>query len=723
MKREKARLEELRSMSYADYLQTPEWLETQRAAIKRSGNHCQVCNAGNVSLSAYHKSLENVGCEVEDDLIVLCAGCYDLLYQKLTQGGDVPEGPGESGEEATYNFSLGKKAVVFGSSAAVTMGLPLLLHAPLPAEVFGFAAAVALAVNSPKLYAEVRDSLPQPIVELIDGMAERKRVREANGEWSTFDRLLGRHMRGSAPTSSQADNRREDAQTPEPRRQSGWDVEPGDDLPQPPSVKKGTFVFSSVLERFTPTLDRIYLATTMDGMELFCPAEHLCHVALAGSTDGGKSSIMRMLMAQLCKAGAQVLLLNPHYTRYDIKKQEDWTPFEPYLVYDPMECRKYEVIEHYLKYTAETLLPRRLDKYANSQPTGKPYFIVMDELPSIIKRIPKAVGWLGELLREGRKVGIFLISASQDFLVKTVAPDGSGGAVRDCYRTAYYVGGDATTAKTLLDMAARDIPEDQLGQGHVMLRCARSPEAKKALEARVPYGDNAALYRLLGPSTYKPTRGETQTPSVELAPAPVIAQREAAVPEQVVQAASGGRSQTREVSRQSEGAASLRHPASGLPRILRAAYDAYVPGMSYRELGAELGYTDREAREIFLELRRRGLLHVQTEAFEPVDDRATAMTQETVVPARSSSARSLYSIPGNASAQVGRMEDLKPRSIDPADLAKAFALWQAGNSSVRKLEAAAKSAGYGWSNGRVRDLIDAMKKNGLIPQGNEEVVL
>ncbi len=87
-----------------------------------------------------------------------------------------------------------------------------------------------------------------------------------------------------------------------------------------------------------------------------------------GATDGGKSSIMRLLMAQLCKASAQVLLLNPHFTRYDIKKNEDWTPFEPYLLYDPMECRKYEVIEHYLRYTAETLLPNRLDKYANSPP-------------------------------------------------------------------------------------------------------------------------------------------------------------------------------------------------------------------------------------------------------------------------------------------------------------------------------------------------------------------
>lgn len=53
----------------------------------------------------------------------------------------------------------------------------------------------------------------------------------------------------------------------------------------------------------------------------------------------------------------------------------------------------------------------------------------------------------------------------------------------------------------------------------------------------------------------------------------------------------------------------LKHSATRLPRILQSALDAYTPNMTYRDLGAALGYSDGEAREIWQELRRRGLLH------------------------------------------------------------------------------------------------------------------
>ena len=278
-----------------------------------------------------------------------------------------------------------------------------------------------------------------------------------------------------------------------------------DDLPlRKPQAASGPFTLSHVLKDFTPSLESIYLARLMDGSPVIVQAKHLCHVALAGATGGGKSSLMRLIMAQLCYAGAKVLLLNPHYTRYDKEAdpEEDWTPFEPYLMEDPMECRKYETIKFYLDQVANELLPKRLEKYAHSQPLGKPYFIVLDELPAIVRHIPEVPDYLADILREGRKVGIYLITAAQDFLVKTIAPQG-GGAIRECYRTAFYVGGDATTAKTLLDMPANQIPESDLGKGVVMLRNAK---IKQAQMVRVPYVDNQALYKLLGPSTYRAER-------------------------------------------------------------------------------------------------------------------------------------------------------------------------------------------------------------------------
>ena len=159
------------------------------------------------------------------------------------------------------------------------------------------------------------------------------------------------------------------------------------------------------------------------------------------------------------------------------------------------------MIEHFLKQTAEVLIPKRLHLYAQSKPVGHPHFIVIDELPAIVKKISKAPEYLDTILKEGRKVGVYLISAAQDFLVKTI---GGTGAVRDCYRTAYYVGGDDRTAKVLLDATP---PQEGLGKGVVYLRNASARAVKKAQLAYVPFMDNESLYELLGPSTYVPEDG------------------------------------------------------------------------------------------------------------------------------------------------------------------------------------------------------------------------
>src|SRR5437762_1843311 len=127
---------------------------------------------------------------------------------------------------------------------------------------------------------------------------------------------------------------------------------------------RGIFLFSEILERFIPTLERIYLATLPNGTSIFCDYKALCHVALAGATDAGKSNIMRMLIAQLCYVGAKVLVLNPHWTGYVLDKQEDWTPIVPFLFDDPMECRAYDKIDYYLNYLANKTIPRRLDLFA-----------------------------------------------------------------------------------------------------------------------------------------------------------------------------------------------------------------------------------------------------------------------------------------------------------------------------------------------------------------------
>jgi len=72
---------ELRTMPYRDYLQTPEWQERRKAALKRAGYRCQVCNRGR-TLHVHHRTYERRGAELASDLIDLCDECHALYHGK-----------------------------------------------------------------------------------------------------------------------------------------------------------------------------------------------------------------------------------------------------------------------------------------------------------------------------------------------------------------------------------------------------------------------------------------------------------------------------------------------------------------------------------------------------------------------------------------------------------------------------------------------------------------
>lgn len=83
-----ARLEELRTMPYREYLQTPEWIERRKKAMKRAGFRCQVCNAYGVRLNTHHRTYERRGNEDDRDLIVLCEDCHAIFHEN----GNLAEG-------------------------------------------------------------------------------------------------------------------------------------------------------------------------------------------------------------------------------------------------------------------------------------------------------------------------------------------------------------------------------------------------------------------------------------------------------------------------------------------------------------------------------------------------------------------------------------------------------------------------------------------------------
>lgn len=75
------RLQELRSMPYAEYLQTPEWKETRLRKMKRAKFRCQICGGQGI-LNVHHISYANRGCENDADLIVLCVECHSIYHSK-----------------------------------------------------------------------------------------------------------------------------------------------------------------------------------------------------------------------------------------------------------------------------------------------------------------------------------------------------------------------------------------------------------------------------------------------------------------------------------------------------------------------------------------------------------------------------------------------------------------------------------------------------------------
>lgn len=396
-------------------------------------------------------------------------------------------------EEVSSPLTFKQKTTLFVPSALAAGGIPALLHAPLPLAAAGVIGAFCLAYKSPGIHEELVKHVPQL------AHVSRPQVKDTSpGEWTLRDRMMGRHLqqRQSPDAVQESLDRRAEHEHEEDCYALG--TEQG--IPSF-ALDSGVFTFSQLLASgFRPTMEKIFLGRLPDGTDITVAVRDLCHVALAGNTGGGKSSLMRLIVAQLCYLKVPTVLLNPHYMPYDHDAGEDWTPFDHALSAPAAGCAEYDMIAKYLRWAAEVELPERIALARNGGKPRRACFFVLDELPAIVKHIKQAPEWIAAILREGRKYGLFLIVASQDFLAKTVSNKDGEGEIRKQYRTALYVGGGVTTAKVLLDVQdASDIPETQLGMGTIMLRCKAT---KSAVLANVCYVDNESLYALLGPSTF-----------------------------------------------------------------------------------------------------------------------------------------------------------------------------------------------------------------------------
>ena len=74
-----SRLKELKTMDYAVYLKTPEWIAKSRQAKERC-HCCQECGACGVELHVHHLTYERRGEELPEDLVVLCKSCHAKVH-------------------------------------------------------------------------------------------------------------------------------------------------------------------------------------------------------------------------------------------------------------------------------------------------------------------------------------------------------------------------------------------------------------------------------------------------------------------------------------------------------------------------------------------------------------------------------------------------------------------------------------------------------------------
>jgi len=75
--------EEASAIPYAEYLETQHWQNVRKRALRRAEYKCQLCNNGDGILHVHHKTYENLGCEENNDLIVLCENCHQKFHDKL----------------------------------------------------------------------------------------------------------------------------------------------------------------------------------------------------------------------------------------------------------------------------------------------------------------------------------------------------------------------------------------------------------------------------------------------------------------------------------------------------------------------------------------------------------------------------------------------------------------------------------------------------------------
>jgi hypothetical protein len=353
------RLDFLRSLPYADYLLTPEWEATRKQALTRVSHRCQICMSDDESVEVYHKTTEHLGAERERDLMVLCSACHGVL----SRAGKLVER-----QAPLPHFSLAERLRIAGPTALIGVGLPTLLHAPLPAELAGVGLAVYLFMKFPHVYTGLRESLPEPVMDALDGLIRRKEERKAAGEWSVGDRLLGRHL-----TAQERMDTQEEAMVPEAEEPAGEEAiqpppEAVDDAPTLTMPRAPRF--REMAHLLTNTSELILCYTTTG--PVYGTIRDLLSMAVVGKPGRGKTTALMYYATILLAAGAEIHVWDPHGSLSELCDMHPWLFYTDMLDDLPASIARLR-----------SALEERATLFRISKQTVHPLLLLVDELPVI----------------------------------------------------------------------------------------------------------------------------------------------------------------------------------------------------------------------------------------------------------------------------------------------------------------------------------------------------
>lgn len=79
-------IQTLRALPYEQYLQTRWWTGRRNQALREAQYRCEVCESKR-QLQVHHVTYERLGCELPEDLAVVCRGCHLGHHHNETQTG------------------------------------------------------------------------------------------------------------------------------------------------------------------------------------------------------------------------------------------------------------------------------------------------------------------------------------------------------------------------------------------------------------------------------------------------------------------------------------------------------------------------------------------------------------------------------------------------------------------------------------------------------------